>query len=64
MNGVLDRIDRGILEELEADGRLSIVELALRVNLTNTPCFERVNDLKKRVILLAIGQNWIWINSD
>lgn len=43
----LDRIDRRILEELEANGRLSIVELAARVNLTNTPCSERVKRLER-----------------
>ncbi len=43
----LDRIDGRILEELEANGRLSIVELAARVNLTNTPCSERVKRLEK-----------------
>lgn len=43
----IDRIDRRILEELEADGRLSIVELSARVNLTNTPCSERVKRLEK-----------------
>lgn len=43
----LDRIDERILGELERDGRLSIVELAGRVNLTNTPCSERVKKLEK-----------------
>jgi Lrp/AsnC family leucine-responsive transcriptional regulator len=43
----LDNIDRRILEELNADGRLSIVELATRVHLTNTPCSERVKRLEK-----------------
>lgn len=43
----LDRIDRRILEELETDGRLSIVDLAARVNLTNTPCSERVKRLER-----------------
>ena len=43
----LDRIDKRILEELEADGRLSIVDLATRVNLTNTPCSERVKRLER-----------------
>ncbi|EBA17163.1 Transcriptional Regulator, AsnC family protein [Roseobacter sp. SK209-2-6] len=47
MNRELDRIDLRILEELESDGRLSIVELSQRVNLTNTPCSERVKRLEK-----------------
>lgn len=47
MDRNLDRIDRSILKELQADGRLSIVELAARVHLTNTPCSERVRRLEK-----------------
>ncbi len=47
MNRELDRVDQRILEELESNGRLSIVELAARVNLTNTPCSERVKRLEK-----------------
>lgn len=47
MSRELDRVDQRILEELEANGRLTIVELAARVNLTNTPCSERVKRLEK-----------------
>ncbi len=47
MSRSLDRIDLKILSELESDGRLSIVELASRVNLTNTPCSERVKRLER-----------------
>lgn len=47
MGSDLDKIDRRILAELESDGRLSIVELATRVNLTNTPCSERVKRLER-----------------
>jgi Lrp/AsnC family leucine-responsive transcriptional regulator len=47
MNRDIDKIDRRILEELERDGRLSIVELSSRVNLTNTPCSERVKRLER-----------------
>ena len=47
MNRNLDRIDLRILEELSSNGRLPIVELAKRVNLTNTPCSERVKRLER-----------------
>lgn len=47
MTRVLDKIDQRILEELKSNGRLSIVELAARINLTNTPCSERVKRLEK-----------------
>lgn len=48
MHRELDKIDQRILQELEANGRLSIVELAARVNLTNTPCSERVKRLERQ----------------
>lgn len=47
MSRDLDRIDVRILEELEGAGRLSIVDLAARVHLTNTPCSERVKRLER-----------------
>jgi Lrp/AsnC family leucine-responsive transcriptional regulator len=55
MNRELDRIDKRILEELQANGRLSIVELANRVNLTNTPCSERVKRLEKSGVISKYG---------
>lgn len=47
MSRDIDAIDHRILQELERDGRLSIVELSARVNLTNTPCSERVKRLER-----------------
>ena len=44
----LDRTDRRILECLQADGRISNVQLARRVNLTPTPCIERVKRLERQ----------------
>ena len=44
-------IDRRILDELQSNGRLSIVELANRVHLTKTPCSERVRRLEKQGII-------------
>jgi len=43
----LDRTDRRILECLQADGRVSNVALAKQVNLTPTPCLERVKRLER-----------------
>ena len=45
---VLDRTDRRILEGLQADGRISNVQLARKVNLTPTPCIERVKRLERQ----------------
>src|SRR5229473_59175 len=42
----LDIIDRRILQILQRDGRVSNVELAKRVHLSPTPCFERVRRLE------------------
>lgn len=44
----LDRTDRRILECLQADGRISNVQLARKVNLTPTPCIERVKRMEKQ----------------
>lgn len=43
----LDRTDRRILECLQTDGRISNVDLARKVNLTPTPCIERVKRLER-----------------
>lgn len=42
----LDAIDRHILEALQADGRLSVVELADKVGLSPSPCLRRVKRLE------------------
>jgi len=42
-----DRIDFKILSEQQADGRLTIVELARRISLTKTLCLERAKQLEK-----------------
>jgi Lrp/AsnC family transcriptional regulator, leucine-responsive regulatory protein len=43
----LDTIDRRIIAALQADGRLSNVDLAERVGLSPSPCLRRVNRLEK-----------------
>ncbi|MEO8668473.1 MAG: Lrp/AsnC family transcriptional regulator [Bauldia sp.] len=43
----LDRIDRKILDTLQADGRLSNVDLAERVALSPSPCLRRVKRLEE-----------------
>lgn len=42
----LDRTDRKILAVLQTDGRIANVDLARMVNLTPTPCLERVRRLE------------------
>jgi Lrp/AsnC family transcriptional regulator, leucine-responsive regulatory protein len=43
----LDRVDRQLLALLQGDGRLTVAELARKVNLTLTPCLERVRRLER-----------------
>lgn len=43
----LDAIDRCIVAELQADGRLSNVELADKVGLSPSPCLRRVKRLEQ-----------------
>jgi DNA-binding Lrp family transcriptional regulator len=44
----LDALDRAILRHLQADGRLTNVELAKRVRLSPSPCLRRVKSLEDR----------------
>ena len=43
----LDPIDRKILSELQADGRMTNVELARRVGISAPPCLRRVRSLEE-----------------
>jgi len=51
----LDRIDRQILRLLQAEGRMSYVELGERVGLSTTPCMERVKRLEREKFILGYG---------
>jgi Lrp/AsnC family transcriptional regulator, leucine-responsive regulatory protein len=62
----LDRVDQKILDILQRQGRISISELAERVNLSASPCAERVRRLERdgvitgyhaRVAPAALGKN-------
>lgn len=49
----LDRIDRRILKELQADGRMTNVELADRVGISAPPCLRRVRALEEGGFILG-----------
>ncbi|WP_427924654.1 Lrp/AsnC family transcriptional regulator [Streptomyces sp. cg40] len=49
----MDAIDKAIIAELERDGRLTNVELALRVGLTTGPCLRRVQRLETDGVILG-----------
>jgi len=47
----LDVVDRQILAELQADGRMTNVELARRVGLSAPPCLRRVRRLEEQGVI-------------
>ncbi len=47
----LSKIDKKILLELQQNGRISFAELARRVGMSNTPCFEHVKRLERDGII-------------
>ncbi len=48
---VLDETDRAILRALQADGRITNVDLAQRVGLTAPPCLRRVRALEEAGVI-------------
>ena len=52
MRGVkLDRIDRRILRDLQADGRMTNVDLAERAGISAPPCLRRVRALERAGVI-------------
>lgn len=51
----LDRIDTTILKTLQADGRITNVELAQKVNLSASPCLDRVKRLETEGYIKRYG---------
>jgi Lrp/AsnC family leucine-responsive transcriptional regulator len=47
----MDEIDRKILVALQEDGRISLSDLAVRVNLSPSPCLRRVRRLERAGII-------------
>ena len=47
----MDHVDRAILAELQADGRLTVTELADRVRLTPGPCHRRLRELERSGVI-------------
>lgn len=48
MNNELDKIDIAILECLQVNASLSTLEVAEQVNLSQTPCWRRIQRLEER----------------
>jgi Lrp/AsnC family transcriptional regulator len=49
----MDAIDRKLVELLQVDATLPIAELASRVNLSQTPCWKRLQRLKEEGVIRA-----------
>ena len=49
----LDRIDRRILRDLQADGRMTNVELAKRAEISAPPCLRRVRALEADTLIFS-----------
>lgn len=49
--GKLDAIDRRILAELQADGRMTNVELSKRLGISAPPCLRRVRALEEQGLI-------------
>jgi DNA-binding Lrp family transcriptional regulator len=47
MTKILDRVDRRMLDELQADARISNQDLAKRVGLSTAPCWRRLRRLEE-----------------
>lgn len=47
----LDRVDRRILRDLQADGRMTNVELAQRAGISAPPCLRRVRALEEAGVI-------------
>lgn len=47
----MDAVDRRILAELQADGRLTVTELAERVQLSVSPCHRRLKALEQAGVI-------------
>lgn len=47
----MDDVDRRILAELQADGRLTVTELAERVQLSVSPCHRRLRALEQSGVI-------------
>jgi Lrp/AsnC family leucine-responsive transcriptional regulator len=52
---ILDRIDLAILHALQENGRISNVELANRINLSASPCLDRVKRLEQDGYIVRYG---------
>ncbi|MCA0201491.1 MAG: Lrp/AsnC family transcriptional regulator [Proteobacteria bacterium] len=53
----LDSTDIRILKVLQSEGRIAIVDLAERVNLSATACHKRIDKLERAGVIVGYGAN-------
>lgn len=53
----LDRVDIGILERLQHDGRLSNAKLATALSISETPCWRRLKRLEEEGVIEGYQAN-------
>ena len=51
MKGAMDRTDLRILAILQEDSSLAVAEIAARVNLSQTPCWRRIQKLEAQGVI-------------
>ncbi|WAJ37364.1 Lrp/AsnC family transcriptional regulator [Pseudomonas sp. GOM7] len=54
---ILDRVDIGILERLQRDGRLSNARLATALSISETPCWRRLRRLEEEGVIEGYQAN-------
>ncbi len=53
----LDKVDNGILSQLQQDGRLTNAKLATRLSLSETPCWRRLKKLEEEGYIIGYQAN-------
>ena len=59
----LDTAEQKILHILQREGRISNVDLAERIGLSESPCFRRVRQLEENGLIQGYQPAWINANS-
>jgi Lrp/AsnC family transcriptional regulator len=52
--GIVDKLDRRILEQLQKDGALTAADIAERVGLSKAPCWRRIQRLQDEGVIKRI----------
>ena len=53
MSDTLDKIDIQIIQLLQKDAKMKIKEIAAKLNMTNTPIFDRIKKLEQAKVIMG-----------